>query len=181
LNAYELASASERFSSVHRSSPYYDSGLIYQAQLSPPELEAALAAYEAALLTDDFPSSTEAADSHYRRGWLQRQLGANVEEYIVEFQRAVEIDPNHSLAHAFLGQAYFQRDQDIKAAEAQILLALELSPNSEWIYIILGDVYREAGRVADAAAAYRQALAIVPDFAAARTRLEALEDNSSDR
>ena len=64
---------------------------------------------------------------------------------------------------------------DIPAAVAFLELNLEFHPESRSIPVMLGPLYERAGRIADAITAYRRALEINPNNAAARERLRVLE------
>ena len=87
----------------------------------------------------------------------------------------IALNPKHSVAHLLPGIATYERDEDAVAAEAEILKAVELAPQSKWVRYYLGDIYRKEGRTNEAAAMYEQALAIDPDFEAAQKRLAALK------
>jgi tetratricopeptide (TPR) repeat protein len=176
LDAYERAVATKRFIQVHRSSPHYRAGILYQGRLDPSQPEKALAAYEAALDADDFSSRVEATDCHYKRGRILYGQMADPSEYVAEFRRTIELDPGHVWAHILLGVSIYDQDRDITAAEAELLRALELDPQNKWAHYYLGEVYRREGRTDEAAAMYRQALTIDPDFEAAQKRLQVLND-----
>jgi len=176
LAAYERAVAVGSFTGVHHSSPYYRMGVIYQWRLEPRQVDAALAAYEAAIEADDFSANWEAADCHYKRGEILQWKGAKPDEYIREFQRAIELNPRHDWAHIRLGLAYYARDRDAIAAEAEIRQAIALSPRNKWAYYHLGEVYRQEGRLDEAKAMYEKALEIDPNFEAARRQLGDLPD-----
>jgi len=176
LDAYERATASGCLRQVHRSSPRYRAGIIYQGRLDPRQPESALAAYEAALKPNDFSTVAEAADCHFRRGQVLRSQKADPSEYIAEFQQVVELDPRHTGAHILLGLAIYEQDKDASAAEAELFRALELAPQDRWVYYHLGEIYRQEGRTGEATAMYKQALEIAPDFEEAQKRLATLGD-----
>ena len=75
---------------------------------------------------------------------------------------------------ARLGQVYYALDGDAAEAEARLLRALELAPEDAWLHIILGDFYRQEGRVADAVEMYELAMERDPNSQAALARLEEL-------
>jgi len=177
LAAYERAVAVGSFTGVHCSSPYYRMGVIYQWRLEPRQLDAALAAYESAIETDDFSANWEAADCHYKRGEILLWKGADPDEYIREFQQAIELNPRHDWAHIRLGFAYYARDRDAVRAETEIRQAIALSPRNKWAYYHLGEVYRQEGRTNEARAMYEKALEIDPEFEAAQKRLESLPND----
>ena len=176
LESYKQAIGMGSFTNVHRSSPQYHLGVIYQWRLNPRQTDAALAAYEAAIKVDDFSADWEAADCHYKRGEVLWWMGSDPNDYIAEYQKAVELNPKHASAHILLGVAYYTRDKDVAMAEAEIRQAIELSPQNQWAYYYLGEVYRQAGRTAEARAMYERALEIDPQFEAAQKRLQALTD-----
>ncbi|MCR4408480.1 MAG: tetratricopeptide repeat protein [Anaerolineae bacterium] len=177
LGAYEQAIETGSFASVHRSSPPYRLGAIYQWRLEPRQTDAALAAYEAAIATNDFSADWEAADCHYKRGEILWWQGSNPDEYIAAYKRAIALNPQHASAHMLLGVAYYTRDKDVAMAETEIRRAIELSPQNKWAYYHLGEIYRQEGRMDEARAMYEQALEIDPQFEAAKGRLEALSNS----
>ena len=65
-------------------------------------------------------------------------------------QRALEIDPALAQAHAALGMAAFDYDWDLRAAEHEYQLALELEPNDPLIHEWLGHVYMVQGKKREA-------------------------------
>ncbi len=170
LEAYKWAVA-RQLAEVHRSSPYYRMGVIYQWKLESKETERALEAIGKAIALGDFRSDWEAADAHYRRGLILRQQRMPPEEYIVEFEKAVGIYPQHGMAHVLLGRAYYESYGDVEMAEEEIEAALKLNPQNKWAYLHLGDVYRQAGMCEEARRAYRDALVVDPLFNLAVTRL----------
>jgi tetratricopeptide (TPR) repeat protein len=176
LVAYERAIETDALTGVGQSSPHYSMGVIYQWRLDPRQTDAALAAYEAAIEADDFSANWAAADCHYERGEVLRWTGGDPDEYIAEYQRAIELNPKHVSAHILLGVAYYTRYKDAAMAEAEIRRAIELFPQNQWAYYHLGEIYWQEGRTDEAVAMYERALQIAPDFEAAQNRLAALGD-----
>jgi tetratricopeptide (TPR) repeat protein len=174
LDAYQQAGAEPRFNEVHRSSPYYQAGILYYRRLDPPQVDDALAALDTALAEGDFGRG-EAADCHYWRGVVLRAQHASADEIISEFEEAVSLDPKHADAHFELGMSLYNYAHDANAAEAQLLKAMELDRRNKMIYYWLGGIYEDEGRLEDARAMYKQALNIDPDLNAARRHLEALD------
>ncbi len=150
--------------------------MIYQWRLEPRQVDAALAAYEAALEVPRFNSPRERADCHYRRGEILWWQGADPDAYIAEYERAIELDPEFTSAHILLGVAFYAREQDATLAEASVRHALELSPKNKWAYYYLGEIRRQEGHVEEAVAMYQRALALDQDFEAAQKRLASLRD-----
>jgi len=177
LEAYRWATKLGNFSGVGSSSPYYRMGVIYQWRLQPPQAEKALAVYEAAIELDDFSAVWEAADCHYKRGEILAWTDSDPDEYIAEYQRAIELDPDHVHAHILLGVACYAHYKDLAMAEAEIQRALELSPQNKRAYVHLGDIYRQEGRTNEAAKMYGRALDIDPEFELAHQQLLSLQQD----
>ncbi len=177
LDAYEYAIALNRFRRVHRSSPHYRMGFIYQWQLEPRRTDLALAAYEAAIEANDFSDDWQAADCHYKRGEILWWMDGDPDEYMAEYRRVIELHPEHASAHILLGVAYYLCCEDVTMAEAEIYQGLKLSPGNKWAYFHLGNIYRWAECTDEARAMYRQALEIDPTFETAQNHLSQLKDN----
>lgn len=65
-------------------------------------------------------------------------------------QHALEIDPALAQAHAALGMAAFDYDWDLRAAEHEYRVALELEPNDSITHDWLGHVYMVQGKKKEA-------------------------------
>ncbi len=176
VRAFERALEIGDFERVSPSDPAYHAGLLYQSRLDPRDPARALALYDSALALNQFSTPAKLADCHYQRGEILRGEGHSIEEYIAVFEAAIASDPLHAWAHARLGYAYYQRDGNVAAAEAELEKAIALKPTDRWLYVILGDIYRLEERREEARAEYDQALEIDPDFEAARSRLQAMDD-----
>jgi tetratricopeptide (TPR) repeat protein len=141
----------------------------------------ALQEYERALALDQFREAG-VSSVYYRLGLIYhrnvepRQLEAARQAY-EDALAAEDFDSkeDEAWAHARLGQITFGLSGDAARAESEISRALELSPRDKWLHIVLGDLYREIGRRADAAAQYERALQIDPSLDAAQNRLDALK------
>ena len=123
------------------------------------------------------------SSAYYRLGSIyQRRLPSpQPERAMAAYQAALDADDfglagDAAWTHARLAQLYDSLERDPVAAEAEILQALELAPGDPWIYVVLGDIYRNKGQTAEAAEQYEQALAIDPNFEAAQSRLEAVKE-----
>jgi serine/threonine-protein kinase len=84
-------------------------------------------------------------------------------------QQAIAKDPSFALAHAALGDAYFeiyQREKNpelvVKATSA-VNEALRIDPDQAPVYYSLGNMYQLTGRYEEAVTALRRAIAIQPD------------------
>lgn len=176
MEAYVRAADARVFINVGRSSPYFRQGMICQWRVEPRRVEAALLAYETAIEIDDFSDDLEAANCHYQRGEILRWTERNPDEYIVEYQRAIDLYPDLATAYVYLGVAYYTRDRGAARAEAEIQKALMLEPRNQWAYYHLGEIYRQEGRIDEAIVMYKQALDIAPDFEIALEQLQSLPD-----
>ncbi len=175
-HAFEQAVTIGRFERVSASDPAYHAGLVYQLYLDSPDRYRAWALYDKALALNEFSTRDRLADCHYRRGDILRLEGRNVDEYIAAFKAAVAANPRHAWAHARLGYAYYERNGDVAAAEAELNQALALAPQNKWMYVILGDVYRLEGRTEEARTEYEQALDLDPDFREVHIRIQAMDN-----
>ena len=166
LRAYERAIKVGTFSMLGQSSPHYRLGVIYQRRLTPPRLDDALAAYDAAIALNDFSTDLEAADSYYNRGVIYSWQGRDSHDSIREYQQAIDLNPDHKWAHLKLAGALYQAHKDVALAERQIERTLSLWPadaSRKWPYRFLGDIYRDAGLMEKAIAAYQEALCLDPN------------------
>ena len=103
------------------------------------------------------------AEYYFKEG-LRLQEQGQVEPAIVEYQRAVEEDPEYARAHANLCLAQLLLSQ-LDKAEQHCQLALKLDPSIHEIRHNLGLLRRLQGRNQEAAEAFRRALEIDPFYA----------------
>ena len=174
LDAYKRGLDEGGFRQVRRSSLYYRSGLIYQLHIEPRQLDAALAAYKAAIEANKFGGAWERADCHYRRGevlWWQR---TDIPESIAEFGLATQWNPQHVSAYILMGVVTYSYHKDKDEAEALLLKAIELAPQNQWAFYHLGEIYRQESMETEAREMYKRALALDPDFSIVQEQLAAL-------
>ena len=95
---------------------------------------------------------------------------------IVARQQARDLDKDFSPVHRNLAFGYAQAEQSISKAVSSMEKAVELNPNDAHAHNNLASVLAAQGELARAAEHYRSALAIDPDYAAARARLEQVRD-----
>jgi len=98
------------------------------------------------------------AEAEYK--WLEEEYGDSQDSYSFY---------NNEYGYFLLNQKRY--DEAIEKFEKQVALA----PDHANAYDSLGDGYRAAGRLEDAADAYRKALEIDPHFAASKKNLEKVE------
>jgi len=176
--AYQQAVQIARFDRISRSSLYYRLAMAYRLHSQPPLVDEALDAFTTAINLNDFNSVYEAADSHYQRGTISEQTDESLA--LRDYHRALEIDPQHSWAHLVLGRLLYRTTKDVLQAEAEMNQALTLWPDNatrKWPYRFLGDMYREAGMIAKAEMAYRQALSWDPQDAQVKSSLSKLNQH----
>ena len=140
----------------------------------------ALDAYEKAIASGNFQQIGRSSP-YFRRGVIYLRLMEEPQPTEAEtaLKEALAEDDFGSIreaawAHARLGQLYYARDRDPAAAESEMLNALKLAPEDKWLWVILGNLYREEDRITEAASLYERALALDPDFEGAQQRLDAL-------
>lgn len=157
--------------------PWHYTGQLYEEQ---QRWLPALDAYEQAAASSYFRQGGRSS-SYYRMGAIyHRKLKPHqLERALWAYKIALATDDFRSnrdaaWVHARLGQIYYARDEDAIAAEAAMLEALELVADDKWLYIVLGNFYRQEDRIVEAAAMYQQALALDPEFEGAQQRLSAL-------
>ncbi len=83
---------------------------------------------------------------------------------------------NASLVNAFYGRALSRNETgDSAGAIADVIKALEFSPQDSSLLATLGKFYEKTGETAKAQAAYREALRFIPDYPPALLGLKRLE------
>lgn len=177
IEAYSAALEASVWQSIRVGDVYYRLGQVYQSAGEHQDIEKALAMYAAALDSDAFSLEAVRADVYYKRGELFTWLGRSPEECIAQFRQALLLDPGHFWAHLRLGQALYQASGEVEPAAFEVRQAIDDWPaaqNRVLPYQILGDIYRDAGMMAEAVAAYEDALQIDPQAEAVLQRLEEL-------
>jgi Flp pilus assembly protein TadD len=130
-------------------------GMVYQRM---KRLDDARAAYLAALQQN---GSFAVAYNNLASMALERKQ--NVNESLPWASKAVELAPNVPQFHDTLGWAH-RAAGNLPKAIASLETATKLPPPQPDIMFRLGQLYEEAGRKADAKAAYQRALAMASDF-----------------
>lgn len=130
-------------------------------------------------LIDTAPTPARAASlriTEQQRIALER---GHTDDAIRELGRAVSIDPSNSYAYFYLGRAYIARKSYAQALTFFKRAEIGVAANSAWLgetYAFEGVCLEQAGRSAEAVAAYQKALAASPGNLTARvgvTRLSA--------
>jgi eukaryotic-like serine/threonine-protein kinase len=108
------------------------------------------------------------------RGYLQGyDKPENIDSAISVFQRALSLDPNYALAHAGLGDAYWQKyqagkeaswvDASRKACDRAVAIDANLAP----AHVCLGTLHNGTGKYADAVEDFQRAVKSEPTSDAA--------------
>lgn len=167
IGQYEraLTKDSDDFMAVNNlGGAYYDMG----------RLDDAIAQFRKAIeLKGDY------ADAHHNLGLALKKQG-KIKEAIESYRRAIEISPDYADAHNNLGSALLAVG-DASAAVHEFEEALRIREDFPIAHTNLGHAryfyavaLEKAGRVDDAIASYRAALAILPNHPQAQARLNAL-------
>jgi superkiller protein 3 len=97
-------------------------------------------------------------------------------EAIVEFQKAVELDPNYVAAQRNLGYAY-DRQGKVEEAVAAYRKAIELEPGDAVTRNNLGVLYDKKGMYGEAVGEFEKALQIDPANSTVKKNLENARNN----
>jgi TolB-like protein/DNA-binding winged helix-turn-helix (wHTH) protein/Tfp pilus assembly protein PilF len=118
-----------------------------------------------------------AGSSYYLRAQMQLDSGQGVKEAEADFRKGFELAPNYALGVYNYGSFL---DQQMRYDEALALLdrASVLDPMAASIHYLRGEILRiDYGHLDEAAAAFRQALTVDPDYYPAYTRYATLVFN----
>jgi len=130
-------------------------------------------------LIDTAPTPARAASlriTEHERVEMER---GHTNDAIRELAHAISIDPSNSYAYFYLGRAYIARHDYAQAETFFKRAEIGLASNSAWLgetYAFDGLSLEQAGKSAEAVAAYQKALAVSPGNLTARvgvTRLSA--------
>jgi eukaryotic-like serine/threonine-protein kinase len=112
------------------------------------------------------------------RGLLARyDVAGNLDQAIDQLQRAVDLDPQYTLAHAALGEACWRKSRatgDAQLAARAIAhgeRAVALDPALPTVHTSLAAIYTTTGREQDAIRELKEALRIAPTSAEAKREL----------
>ena len=138
-----------------------------QVVLSPQESER----------MEKLPTESLAALEAYFRGKERYHFrsGTAVRESIVHLEEAISLDPDFAMAHAMLGRSYIRNtyytdlpfNQEVAKAERHILKALELDDTQSEVHVALGTLRDHQGDLAGKESAYKKAVDLNPNNAAA--------------
>ena len=114
----------------------------------------------------------ENCELHHQCARVLDRLGRH-DDAIKAHERAIEIDPKCVRALIALAKLYQKTD---RAADAKTRIEQAIKAGGEYadVYYLLGNIYRDEGRVIRARSAYRHALILNKRYEAASQALEAL-------
>jgi TolB-like protein/Tfp pilus assembly protein PilF len=166
-----LKKSIECFEEAILKDPYYvlpytglaDAYVFYAAGYGAlPPKEALPKAREAALKSIEMDS--ELAEAHTSLAYVMHFFDYNSSGAEQEFLRAIELNPNHLLAHQWYAAVLLMTNRFEKALEEQ-LKALELDPVSIQLHTEIGWTYHYMGETDKAIEQYRKVIEMDPDFA----------------
>jgi len=109
------------------------------------------------------------ADAHTNLGYAFAQQG-RIDEAIVQFHKALQIEPRHAPAHYNLGVSLAQTRRWDEAM-AQYQEALQIKPDNAAAHCSLGIAFSQKGRADDALSQFQLALQADPNYAPAQFNL----------
>jgi len=115
----------------------------------------------------------QASRIHYSLGGTMFFKKGAYKEAVVEFQRALAIDPNFLPAYNYLGKSYAILG-DYNRAEEAFLRVIRSAPTVDEGYMNLGILYELQGKIPQAIVNFKRAIAINPSNEKARRHLQAL-------
>jgi len=130
-------------------------GFVAQGEAMPKAKVAA----QKALAIDD-----QLADAYTSLGLISLQYEWNWTEEEKDFKRAIELDPNYSVAHHYYGDGYLPLVGKTDEAIAELRKAHELDPLSPIIATDLAKRLCDAHRYDEALALFQKTLEVDPDF-----------------
>src|SRR5439155_1068948 len=120
----------------------------------------------------------QSAEAHYGIGVALRGMRKPAEA-ADEFRAALRVNPRHPGAQYELGTLLFA-DEHLDEAAEHLERATELQSDNADAYLVIGKVYRQQGKDADAERALNAALMKNPDFSPALYELAMLSKKRGD-
>jgi len=118
------------------------------------------------------------AENWFERGLELEQMGAPMEEIILAYQKAAELDPTSAGALVNLGTVYFNA-RNWREAERQYRKALEIDPEYALAHFNLANLFDEKGDRAKALFHYQAALRIHSNYADAHYNIALLYQSTN--
>jgi len=158
---------------ISQSDIYYRVGWLQSRKVDPPDLAAALAAFDTAIAQDQFVEKAQEVQAHYQRADALHRLGLG-EEALREYEWVVARQTEHYWACVHLGNLYWRVRGDAERAETVLMRAVHLESDMKWAYRVLARVYQETSREAEAIEMYRQVLSLDPQDELALEQIDRL-------
>lgn len=102
------------------------------------------------------------AQIYRKRGFALRRLN-ELEQAIIDFDRAIELDPEYARAYASRGSAY-RKLEKYEQAMGDYNRALEINPNYAWAYYGRAEVHRLQKEYVQAISDLNRALEVIPNY-----------------
>ena len=163
---------------VGHSNLLFQVGLIYQYYLSPTDINAALTAYERALIINEYYLIGEKVETFARQGDLYQSQGKWIEA-INNFEQALTMDPNHYAAQTWLARSMWKGLGDLEGAERAYRRAIDIFPEGKSAYLGLGALLKSKGDTGGAREMYCEVIKIDPMNKPALMALGVLKTNMS--
>jgi tetratricopeptide (TPR) repeat protein len=144
------------------------------------------AEYDAELAASRGTQDNKGADTAYlaRQNFLRARALAAQRKYteaVTFFENAVSLDPGQAEFHLELGVVLSRNPRHREEAERHLLAAIQLSPAAVNAYVVLGQLYRKAGRLGRAGRMAREALRWEPGHLEASQLLAEAGDAPDER
>ncbi len=161
LEAYNEGLSLPDRGTVGKSRLYYRLAIIYEHQVDPPRPDLASIYFYNALETNDFGPLQEKGDSHCQLAVIGSQLGQDPLWVLEEYEKALQVFPEHYWCRTLYGYQIFLVQGDIQASVHQIEDSLQIwpeGPSRKWPYIYLARIYLASKRYNEARYAAERAL-----------------------
>ncbi len=124
---------------------------------------------EVSIWRDTIAKCPDSVRAHYNLGVILQRT-RKLPEAIGEYERAIQINPNHADAHCNLGYTFYQTGR-LPEAIAEYEQALRIEPDSAVAHENLGNALARLGRATEAIEQYQRGLRVNPNYAEARYNL----------
>ncbi len=142
----------------------------YRCAGQADEAEKTLAAFESASKALRSSKENQNQALHLVHQANDRALQNDFPGALALLQQALEKYPDYDAAYSQLAKLYYSAG-DIEKASDAITRALELSPYQPDFLYVQGKIFDKQGKLDEAAAQYKQAIALKPDYADAHNNL----------
>lgn len=160
-------------SSVHDGDVYCQIGWLYHWLVA--DAQEALFYYDLAVENGRFAITGQQQACAFKRAELLLWRLNQPVQAEMGYREVVALQPDHLQAQATLALAHYMATQELETAVTQLETLAQQHPTSIWAFWRLGDVYYQAGLLAEARLNYGKALAIEPTNKGLQTRMQQLE------